>query len=175
MALHALAVLAILGLVFLISMPRPANAAFTASCPNLTAHGQELALNITDNHCLLTSSIPSGATDGTEDFIVIGDNRSSGNTHSFQLFDQGDGHAISATVNGSAIAGQVLDCTAGCAIPGTHGGSGAFSFTFTFNTGTGNASTGSSVGPPANLAASGTPQSTVISTAFGTALSATVT
>ncbi|WP_176439079.1 beta strand repeat-containing protein [Puniceibacterium sediminis] len=96
----------------------------------------------------------------------------------FQTFDGGgdSGNPIVLQVNATPVASSPtnFNCSAGCNVSGTYGGTPFTSFVYTFSGGSGTNS--GAVGPPANLAAtSGGGQSTAISTGFASALVATVT
>ncbi|MBR9822271.1 MAG: hypothetical protein GYB51_14880, partial [Rhodobacteraceae bacterium] len=168
------ALLALFATLMLVVTPGTARAAYT-DCP-AAAVGQQLALNLTDDNCFVVGTTPPANTSYDEDFIFIDVINSSG-TSNFEMQEgPDDPRAISYSVNGTPVSPALqVDCSAGCSITGSHGGTALTSFTFTNASSTGTIG-GGGPGPAASLAvSSGSGQSTAVSTAFASALVVTVT
>ncbi|SIT07354.1 hypothetical protein SAMN05421759_1141, partial [Roseivivax lentus] len=117
----------------------PAQAQYT-NCPSPgapTSVTDTLALNLTDNDCDYSTNVP--VSDENEDFILIQNVDSAGNTNFFNFDGGDDARLLTFSVNGNPVSsgGSVtLDCSAGCSVTGTHGAT-AINFTYTYSGGTG--------------------------------------
>ncbi|WP_168161458.1 Ig-like domain-containing protein [Oceanicola sp. S124] len=160
--------------------PIQAKAAYS-DCPPAST-GDQLALNLTDDNCFIVGGATPAGTSFNEDFIFIQIVDASGGT-SFELQDLStagggdDDRALTYTINGTTSvppSPQSVNCSAGCTITGSYGGTSITPTTFTNSGGSG--TVGGGTGPAAVLTAtSGGGQSAAITAGFAAPLVVTVT
>ncbi|WP_350334594.1 choice-of-anchor D domain-containing protein [Coralliovum pocilloporae] len=134
-----------LSVLFWTAMPNQAEASFTM-CPALdvTPFPIQAGLDLTADNCTDTNSLP--VSQQNNDFILIQPADGTGST-TFEIQEgPADARDLVYQVNGGSSIdnngdGTTIDCSGGCTVSGTHGGT-PFSFTYTFNTGTGQGAVG---------------------------------